>query len=701
MGDQLHLLQERIRAYFVDQPMTFWVAALPCLVLAALLYTRSFGTNFIFDEQEALLANPYVNGKNLRFIDVVHRDFWGLPADRSVGSYRPLPNVLWRAIAELLRGGYTLVQKLPLLGAASRGPFALNPWVFHWVTLVLHAVNGAILTCIVHRVVRKRDVAWLSGIVFTACAVLTEAVSGIVGTADVLGGLGALLALAALALPLWAMPFGVFLGLLVGLFSKESAIVCVPLVPLAALWLAPYTHAGRPRRALRAGLSLVATTTACVLYVTARKRWFPTALPADLSAPLAPEATSLARAFRAFLVWFRQPSLPRDPLNNPLVDADTPHRIAGALRVWWRALSQLVFPKTLSGDYSFRAEPVPEKLFFLESVLGGLAMILPIVGGLALWGRALWLEHRVHRARRATRGIDLDGAQIQPLVGRLSGPPGAGSLPPRSSAPWDPETAAPVSISVTNQLIRGIRAGADAALVAMGLVWLVVSYFPHSNIPLLLPTVRAERFLYFPAIGSSVVLGVGLAYLVRRRRPKWLRYAGPGFVAAFLAFQCLRARIHAFDYADDLVFWGATKDAVPDSAKAHLNYSVMWGARSRLDIRLKENRIAAELAPRWPMAHIYLGDTLCRLHRSAEAWSHYVDGFKLAENEPNLIALALQCLWDEKGLLEHEDELLELAGRRPGSWLDYLIRDILDHGEEHNGVDPKYRPRGYNEGPKD
>ena len=25
----------------------------------------------------------------------------------------------------------------------------------------------------------------------------------------------------------------------------------------------------------------------------------------------------------------------------------------------------------------------------------------------------------------------------------------------------------------------------------------------------------------------------------------------------------------------------------------------------------------------------------------------------------------------------------------------------LEHGEEHNGVDPKYRPRGYNEGPKD
>ena len=36
-----------------------------------------------------------------------------------------------------------------------------------------------------------------------------------------------------------------------------------------------------------------------------------------------------------------------------------------------------------------------------------------------------------------------------------------------------------------------------------------------------------------------------------------------------------------------------------------------------------------------------------------------------------------------------------------GSWLEFLANDVIDHGEEHNGVDPKYRPRGYNEGPKE
>ena len=63
----------------------------------------------------------------------------------------------------------------------------------------------------------------------------------------------------------------------------------------------------------------------------------------------------------------------------------------------------------------------------------------------------------------------------------------------------------------------------------------------------------------------------------------------------------------------------------------------------------------------------------------------------------------MQCLWDEHALDDESpirDELEDIAGKHPGSWLDYIARDTLSNGEEHDGVDPKYRPRGYNEGPK-
>ena len=697
--------------YFLGDDPTFWVAMVPLLALSALLYTRHLQTNFIFDEQEALLANPYVHGKNLGWLEAFHRDFWGLPPDRSVGSYRPIPDILWRLVWHISQ----------------------TSWLHHWINVLLHAANGACVTVFVFLSTRRRGLAWLAGAIFVACAVLTEAVSGVVGIADVLGGLGAMLGLLSLWLPLWAMPFGVAASLLFGLFSKESALVCVPLLPYAAFVLAPLVAPQRPMRALRGALSLVATVGAFVAYVQLRKKLFPAPIEPTLLTPLADGASRLEHIRHGFLVWFHQPPLPKDPLNNPLIKADTAHRIAGALRVYWRGLTQLVCPYTLAGDYSSPQEPIPPRLVFPESVLGALAIAAPPLVSLGLVVRSALVR------RRALDVVD------------------------------DPYAPTP-----------------DAAplLVAVGLMWIVVSYFPHSNIPVLLPTVRAERFWYFPAIGSAVMFAIFFSWLFTKTRHIADGAPAIGLFALFFTFQCGKAYEHSTHYRDDLTFWTATRAAVPNSAKAHLNYSVMWGARGRLDIRLEANRRALELAPEWPMAHVYLGDTLCRLHRPEEAWPNYAAGFEMAENDPNLISLGLQCLWDEqvattkppadepepppsdepgepptelgsasapaasiragvsasasngapaassgdpdddpdslraledapsppaaapnagweRAFTKHQAELDKLADEHPGSWLAYLVHDMDSNAVKNNGVDPKYRPRGYNEGPKD
>ena len=125
--------------------------------------------------------------------------------------------------------------------------------------------------------------SWLTGVLFVTTAVLTEAVSGVVGIADVLGALGALLALASLNLSAWKMPFALFGATLFGLFCKESALVCVPLVPFAALLVAPLTHPHRPARVLRTVLAAVAAFGAFYLYVELRKRWFLSPLPSELA----------------------------------------------------------------------------------------------------------------------------------------------------------------------------------------------------------------------------------------------------------------------------------------------------------------------------------------------------------------------------------------------------------------------------------
>jgi hypothetical protein len=657
-----------VHDYFLGDDPSFGLALVPYCFLSMLLFTRHpTRTNFIFDEQEALLANPYVRSiadaqPKFRWIDAFYRDFWGLGPERSIGSYRPIPNLVWRALWGL--------------GARDQTPF-----LHHWVNVLLHGANGALVCVLAFALTKRRGVAWIAGASFTASAVLTEAVSGVVGIADVLGATGTLLALLALTRKLPWMALGVFLGSLFGLYSKESALCCVPLLPLGALLLAPTTHPTKPRRWLRAIVAFVAAGGAFVFYVEARRRMFPAPIPHDLSIEANAGKGLGGRVFAAMLRWYAQPTLPKDPLNNPLVNADAIHRIGGALRVWFRGLVQVVVPHTLSGDYSAPQEPIPPTMWSPEILLGGLAMVLP-------FPLAAFIGIRSYlRLRKA---------------------PPIPEPPPPEYVPGVPLQVRPPAHTPDSSL-----------LVVFAMLWVVLAYFPVSNIPVLLPTVRAERFWYFPVIGTSLLLGVLFGWLVDRVRSlsenvpggsepsaagRLVRRASVVGTVAFFLFQGFAARNHANDYSDDLAFWDGTRKAVPRSAKAHLNYSVMKGARGDLEARLAANGIALELAPQWPMASVYYGDTLCRLHRAEEAWPHYVRGFELAPNDVNLIALGVQCLWDEKMLVEQSHvraELDTLKDKHPGSWLEYLARDVIDHGEEHNGVDPKYRPRGYNEGPKD
>lgn len=643
-----------VHDYFLGDDPGFGLALVPYCFLSMLLFTRHPSTNFIFDEQEALLANPYVRSiadaqPKFRWVDAFYRDFWGLGPDRSIGSYRPIPDLVWRALWGL--------------GAREQTPF-----LHHWVNVLLHGMNGALVCVVAFQLTKKRGTAWLAGACFTASAVLTEAVSGVVGISDVLGATGALLAILALSMRLPWMGFGVFFATLFGLYSKESALCCVPLVPVTALLAAQIYHPEKPRRWLRAGIALVAAAAAFVFYVEARRRMFPAPLPPELSVDANAGKPLAGRAFAGVLRWYAQPNLPKDPLNNPLVGAHGPLRLAGALRVYLRGLVQLVFPYPLSGDYSAPQEPVPDGVFFPESILGALLMVLP--GPLAAW-----LGFRSFRRWRRERG--------------------ATSLVTLGEGPYRGSPHALPNASVVDLW----------PVVGIACLWVAVSYFPVSNIPVLLPTVRAERFWYFPAIGSSLLLAIAFSKLLDRfQRGSLARVGAVWLIVVFFVVQGVAARRHANDYTDDLTFWDATRKAVPRSAKAHLNYSVMKGARGDLEGRRAANAIALQLAPQWPMASIYLGDTLCRLHRAPEAWPHYLRGFELAPNDVNLVALAMQCLWDEKMLVPDSTIRAELDGMKsnhPGSWVEYLGKDILEHGEEHNGVDPKYRPRGYNEGPKD
>ncbi len=663
-GDVVDLLFGWARDRVLGQDPTFLAVLGPFAAITAILFSRLPTTNYIFDEQEALLANPYVNASGgLRFVDAIHRDFWGLPPDRSIGSYRPIPDFLWRAVWQL--------------SSKPEGLFR-QPFVHHIYNVFFHAINAALVTMIVWAWTKRRGQAWLAGLLFATCAVLTEAISGIVGIADVLGGMGALLALLALSLPGWAMPFAVFMAVAFGLFSKESALVCVPLVPFAALLVAPLTHPGRPARFHPAPHALAGAAAAFYLYVELRKRWFPSPLPKELAEGPPWDAPLAKRLGHDFLVWFHQAPLPKDPLNNPLVDADRPHRVAGALRVYARGLRQIVFPLPLSGDYSFPQEPVPDQLVFSGSVAGAALTALP-----PLWSLVLWIVALIRE--RLTRLRAREGDPSSPIS--LPPPPleGGGSLGQRlaglalillalSLFALDLAVLRPRGFALAWRSLPLWVAGVPAVVLGLGLL---VEGWPT------LTGLDARRPLAFsgPAPGRARGhLGRGqlLPPLQHPRRPP------DGARRALLVLprhrnrdgarrplllhprprQTTQAPVHRARPRRPLPplpgraglparegpaperrrLLGGDQETPSRGAPRRTSASpVMKGARKDLQTRLDESQIALSLAPKWAMAHVYTGDTLCRMHRPADAWPYYRDGFNLGPNDQSLIALALQC----------------------------------------------------------
>uniref|UniRef100_A0A672IIM1 dolichyl-phosphate-mannose--protein mannosyltransferase n=1 Tax=Salarias fasciatus TaxID=181472 RepID=A0A672IIM1_SALFA len=151
------------------RPEAAWAAG-RCAVLAALCalcYGNSVHGELVHDDVWAIVNNPDVRaGSGLR--SIFSNDFWGkrMADNSSHKSYRPLCILTFKL--NVLLGGF-------------------QPLYFHLVNVCLHAAVTCLLMLTCERCVfRSRRLAFVAALLFTVHPVHTEAVSGIVGRADVL-----------------------------------------------------------------------------------------------------------------------------------------------------------------------------------------------------------------------------------------------------------------------------------------------------------------------------------------------------------------------------------------------------------------------------------------------------------------------------------------------------------------------------------
>jgi tetratricopeptide (TPR) repeat protein len=323
------------------------VAVVSFLLICIGIYANSLPNPLIRDDQTAIIDDVRARDP-AHWRDIFTQRYWhGLNSDP---IYRPITTLSF------------------LLNRLATGP---SPVGFRGFNLALHVAVCAAVYAVGLVLIRNRMPAWLAGMLFAVHAVHTEAVTAIVGRADLAVTL-LLLAIAWLLLrrpdsggcEAWRVGLIALLAA-VAMFCKESAFVCLPLVIFIQIWQRWTSDlpAPGPRKRRRITSS-------------------------DLVVPLAVGTVCVAGLVVRFLL-FGQVSRPArfvPIMDNPLGHANPTERLVTSIVLLAEYLRLLAWPHPLSCDYSYNQIPVARSLLEIPVLIG--------LGWLAGIGLILWLVKR-------------------------------------------------------------------------------------------------------------------------------------------------------------------------------------------------------------------------------------------------------------------------------------------------------------------
>jgi tetratricopeptide (TPR) repeat protein len=282
-------------------PTDLWL----CLGLGLLIlifFFNSFTAGFVFDTQSIVGMDTRIRELSLANLKLIlTRDYWW-PSDESI-LYRPVTTFSYLFNYSILRNGD-------------------NPAGYHLVNLLLHWANTWLVFLVIRRIASRVDFAMVAAALFAIHPINTEAVTNIVGRADLLATLFVLLGG-------WFYLQTQFVGVAVAgclaVLAKETGVM---LAAFAGLYDLMWSDGLKPILK-KVRLQYLAFLPGVILIWLIR-RWM----------------TSTTMVFDEFFT------------DNPLVGATPFQRFMTAIGVIGRDLKLLVLPSSLSGDYSFNQIPL-------------------------------------------------------------------------------------------------------------------------------------------------------------------------------------------------------------------------------------------------------------------------------------------------------------------------------------------------------
>jgi protein O-mannosyl-transferase len=285
-------------------PHALLLAAILTVALCA--YSNSFHAPLLLDNNEAILQDPRIRSATAGHLMRILTE----PYTRLTGLYRPLTTL-------------TYLFNYVVLGNGA------DPNGYHWLNFGLHAVNTALVYWLALAIFEQLPVALLATTIWSLHPVQTEAVTNIVGRADMLAAFGVLAALfchrralkrAGAGKAAWVAAMAIAMA--IGILAKESAIVALAVIPLYDFTFGK-TGPWRAR------------------------------IPSYAALAVPSVAFLLARAW----VLANAPAVPIPFVDNPLIGAPFLAARLTAVRVIGKYLALMLWPVRLSYDYSYNEIP--------------------------------------------------------------------------------------------------------------------------------------------------------------------------------------------------------------------------------------------------------------------------------------------------------------------------------------------------------
>ena len=199
--------------------------SLSVLVIGCAAYANAVAHPFVHDDIVFIAQNPAIG----RLDDISGIFFNHSPAPA------PGANAYYRPGLELI---YRLEYRL----------FGLGPSGYHAFNVLLHAVNGLLVFCLLSRLGSSRGLAWVTSALFLVHPAQTEAVACVAGISNLAS---AFFILTCLIFYVSHRTVLALLAFIAGMFTKESTV----LLPLMLLFMDRLRPGGFPSRGyLRAGL---------------------------------------------------------------------------------------------------------------------------------------------------------------------------------------------------------------------------------------------------------------------------------------------------------------------------------------------------------------------------------------------------------------------------------------------------------------